>query len=85
MPSTTWLLIDSEPPPPPPPSPSPSVGGEGAADFSSRGNRSAESDDRRSVPECGGRRECNLYSVQQLAGYITILISCIFSQLLFFT
>lgn len=52
----------------------PSAGGEGAADFNSRGDRSAESDDRRSVFECGGRGECNLYSVQQFAGCIMILI-----------
>lgn len=66
--SPTWPFIDSEPPPPP------SVGGEGAADFNSRRDRSAESNDRRSVSECGGRTECNLHSVQQLAGYIMILM-----------
>lgn len=62
-----WPFLDSEVTPP-------SAGGEGAANFNSRGNRSAESNDRRSVSECGGRRECNLYPVQQFAGCIIILI-----------
>lgn len=61
------LFIDRELPPP-------SVGGEGAADFNSRGNCSAESNDRRSVSERRGRRECNLQSVQQFTGYIMILM-----------
>lgn len=39
--SPPWSFIDSKPPPPPP-----SVGGEGAADVSARGDRSAESNDR---------------------------------------
>ena len=62
-----YVFSMSDPPPP-------SAGGEGAADFSQRGHHSAESHDRRSVSECGGRRECNLFSVQQFTGYIIILV-----------
>lgn len=43
--SPQCLFTDREPPPS-------TVGGERAADFNSRGNRSAESNDRRSVSEC---------------------------------
>ncbi|XP_056293164.1 RING finger protein 207 isoform X3 [Pseudoliparis swirei] len=45
--------------------------GEGAADLGSGGDPPAESHDRRSVCERGGRGERDLLSVQQLAGYVT--------------
>lgn len=53
-------------------SPLPSAGGEGAADFSPRGNCPAEGHDRRGVFERGGGGERHLQSVQQPAGTGTI-------------
>lgn len=59
--SPTQPLLDNEPPPS-------CVGGEGATDVSTRGHHSAESNDWRSVSKRRGRRERNLFSLQQLAG-----------------
>ncbi|CAF91256.1 unnamed protein product, partial [Tetraodon nigroviridis] len=45
-----------------------SIGGEGAADLSTRGHRPAQSHDRRSLSQCGGGRDGNLLPLQQFAG-----------------
>lgn len=49
------------------------VGGKGLADLSAWGHYPAESNDRRSVSQCRGRRDCNLFSVQQFAGLSVML------------
>lgn len=49
------------------------VGGEGTADLSAWGHYPAESNDRRSVSQCRGGRDCNLFSVQQFAGLSVML------------
>lgn len=46
----------------------PCVGGEGAADLSTRGHHPAQSHDWRSLSQRGGRRDRNLLSLQQFAG-----------------